>query len=129
MELSIKMIGTTINIDIDTDNAYAALKAYYNLAHFFERVYVRQSSSKGFHLEAIIPQEIDFHRLVDFRLAFGDDMNRIIMDEKSIAYGKPKGVLFDWKNGKWAGKWYKSIRPIPVPFKNSKIPFRRRKNE
>jgi hypothetical protein len=112
----------TISVDRDSDKAYRALKSYFNMAYFFEKVKVRQSSFRGFHLEAFIPQELSFDTLNDFRLAFGDDVGRIAFDERSLTMGKPKQVLFDWKNGERAGQRFLGIKAIPKPFKNSHIP-------
>lgn len=116
-----EVIRMRLSVDVDSDRAYPVLRAYYNMAYFFNKVFVRQSSSRGFHLEAYIPQEISFQLLNEYRLAFGDDNGRIAYDQKSVKQGKPKQVLFGKKKKKLAGKWYLGLNALPLPFKNSQI--------
>jgi hypothetical protein len=110
-----------ITVDIDTDSPYEALKCFFNISYFFSEVRIRQSARKGYHLKAFCKEKLSFDTVIDLRLAFGDDLNRVALDCDRRFRGKPKQILFSQKGKDKAGKWYDCLKPVPKPFKNSRI--------
>jgi hypothetical protein len=116
------MIGRTISVDIDSDMPFRALKTYFNMAYFLNKVFCCKSVFKGFHFWAVVPQNLTLEQICNMRLAFGDDRARVDFDIRKDVYGKPKQVLFTKKKGKEKEKLVLGWKAIPQPFKNSHKP-------
>ena len=121
------MTLSMFSIDIDSQDLFLALKTFYNCAYISDKVLIRKSANKGYHIKAFIYGELSRDKEKHLRELFGDDKNRILMDFNPQLDHKPHQVMWTWKNGKRAGKWLDNPLDLPIPFKSSRIPRRKRK--
>ena len=121
------MTLSMFSIDIDDKSLFLALKTFYNCAYIADKVLIRRSANKGFHIKAFVYKELSREEEKHLREVFGDDKNRIAFDFNKNIHHKPRQILFTIKDGKRAGNWSDNILSFEVPFKNPRIARRRRR--
>jgi len=94
-------------LNFDADRIIDALRIAMELDKRFgkERVEMRRSSHKGWHFR--VKGRFSKRKIIKIREEIGDDRNRIKADKARVRIGARIGILFYYKNGKYAGKWEK----------------------
>jgi len=97
-----------VTIDID-GNAFRCVRAFFWLKYLFEKVFIRRSAFRGWHIVAFTKIK-DFSVILLVRRVLGDDVTRIEFDEERLM--KPKQVLWTCKDGRYAGEWWEDIERV-----------------
>jgi len=94
-----------VTIDVDGHGRWEirALRAYYDLLRWCDRVDVRISSSgDGLHLIGWTTDSLTLDERLDIRRYLSDDRHRVRMDEKRGEVGHTTGVCWTEKRGRAA---------------------------
>ena len=123
------MTLSMFSIDLDSLNLFLALKTFYNISYFAHKTLIRTSANKGFHIKGFVLGELSRDKEKQLRELFGDDKNRILMDFTKTLNYKPSQVMWTWKNGNRAGNWLDNPLDLFIPFKNPRIPPRKKRGQ
>jgi len=109
-----------LTIDLDEPSQFQLLKTYFNLKRLGLEMEIETSARKGWHF-IIYGIPLSQEQVLELRRLHGDDLNRILFDEKP--YPKPKQIL-------WTKKGKAQVQPktekdlLSEPF-YSKMPARK----
>jgi len=92
------LMDVPLGVDIDSDNQFKLLKAYFNLRQLGDVKIYR--TRKGYHLKVV-----NLRTNIHHRAGVGDDVNRLYLSEMRGG----DDVLFDYKEVNGKGYWVEEL--------------------